>query len=247
VLVLKDALDLPMSEIATLLHLKESTARNRLRLARADYRAAARRLRPDARSLLRPGRLLGLVWPALLLRPALAEAASPPGPTRLPGVAPPPPRARPMRPTATRALGSWLAGAAGATAFLVASASPPVAGARQFGALALEIAAAQSAPPLAQREAGAAPSGSAASPAPTTAPAHARPPRESLATERRLLAAAEKALMRSQLARALHFIDAHERQFPQGQLVVTRERLRAHARARAAAHAGPASIHGDRP
>jgi DNA-directed RNA polymerase specialized sigma24 family protein len=256
VLVLKDALDLPVSEIAALLHVKESTARNRLRLARADYRVAARRLRPDARSLLRPGRLLGLVWPALLLRPALAEAASPPGPTRHPGIAPPSARSRPMRPAANHALGSWLAGVAAATAFLVASASPPAAGARRFGALAMEIATAQSALPHAQREARAAPSGPApspaspASPASTIAPAHARPPRESLATERRLLAAAEKALLRSQLARALHFIDAHEQQFPRGQLVITRERLRARARARAAAHAGPASpasIHGGRP
>lgn len=52
VLVLKDAFEVPMGEIAAALRLNERTAWNRLRIARAEYRAAVRRMNAEHRKAL---------------------------------------------------------------------------------------------------------------------------------------------------------------------------------------------------
>lgn len=58
VLVMYELLDIPISEIARELELKEATVRNRLRLARQDFRVAVKRLSADERRALSPGGLL---------------------------------------------------------------------------------------------------------------------------------------------------------------------------------------------
>ncbi|WP_437728924.1 RNA polymerase sigma factor [Sorangium sp. So ce861] len=96
ILVLHEAYEVPLAEIARDLGINYNTATSRLRLARADYRAAVQRLRPEQRDALR-GCWLGLpLASALLARehagttapaprgaappaPALPEAASPEG------------------------------------------------------------------------------------------------------------------------------------------------------------------------
>ncbi|WP_437485821.1 sigma factor-like helix-turn-helix DNA-binding protein [Sorangium sp. So ce1014] len=55
VLLLADAYEIPMHEIARALELNENTAASRLRLAREDYRAAVKRLRPEEQQTLRSG------------------------------------------------------------------------------------------------------------------------------------------------------------------------------------------------
>lgn len=58
VLVMYELLEIPISEIARELELKETTVRNRLRLARQDFRLAVKRLSADERRALSPGGLL---------------------------------------------------------------------------------------------------------------------------------------------------------------------------------------------
>jgi RNA polymerase sigma-70 factor, ECF subfamily len=55
VLVMHDMLDIPVVDVARELGINENTAQNRLRLARADVRAAVNRLTPEKRSALRLG------------------------------------------------------------------------------------------------------------------------------------------------------------------------------------------------
>ncbi|XXY45297.1 sigma-70 family RNA polymerase sigma factor [Sorangium sp. So ce269] len=58
VLILADACEIPMREIARALELNENTVSSRLRLAREDYRAAVKRLRPEEQHALRSGLLM---------------------------------------------------------------------------------------------------------------------------------------------------------------------------------------------
>ncbi|KYF62573.1 RNA polymerase subunit sigma [Sorangium cellulosum] len=58
ILILADAYDIPVHEIARALELNENTAASRLRLAREDYRAAVKRLRPEEQQALRSGLLV---------------------------------------------------------------------------------------------------------------------------------------------------------------------------------------------
>lgn len=58
VLVMYELLEIPISEIARELELKEATVRNRLRLARQDFRLAVKRLSADERRGLSPSGLL---------------------------------------------------------------------------------------------------------------------------------------------------------------------------------------------
>ncbi|WP_437339152.1 RNA polymerase sigma factor [Sorangium sp. So ce394] len=84
ILVLHEAYEVPLAEIARDLGINYNTATSRLRLARADYRAAVQRLRPEQRDALR-GCWLGFpLASAFLARehagttaPALPEAAPP--------------------------------------------------------------------------------------------------------------------------------------------------------------------------
>ncbi|XXX77668.1 RNA polymerase sigma factor [Sorangium sp. So ce134] len=55
ILILSDAYEVPMHEIARALEINENTAASRLRLAREDYRAAVKRLRSEEQHALRSG------------------------------------------------------------------------------------------------------------------------------------------------------------------------------------------------
>ncbi|WP_437563966.1 RNA polymerase sigma factor [Sorangium sp. So ce542] len=100
ILVLHEAYEVPLAEIARDLGINYNTATSRLRLARADYRAAVQRLRPEQRDALR-GCWLGFpLASAFLARehvgsnaPALHKAAPP-------GAAPPAPALREAAPPA---------------------------------------------------------------------------------------------------------------------------------------------------
>ncbi|WP_437591733.1 RNA polymerase sigma factor [Sorangium sp. So ce1000] len=111
-LVLHEAFDVPVVEIARMLGINYNTACNRLRLAREDYRAAVARLRPEQRQALRA------CWPLFPLAsdslvrddgtsasvpPAAPPAPSPPAPPTAPAPAPPaPPPAPPVPPASAR-------------------------------------------------------------------------------------------------------------------------------------------------
>ncbi|WP_437508351.1 RNA polymerase sigma factor [Sorangium sp. So ce1099] len=58
VLILADAYEVPMRDIARALELNDNTVSSRLRLAREDYRAAVKRLRPEEQHALRSGLLM---------------------------------------------------------------------------------------------------------------------------------------------------------------------------------------------
>ncbi|WP_437531189.1 sigma factor-like helix-turn-helix DNA-binding protein [Sorangium sp. So ce726] len=83
ILIMTDMVEIPVREIARSLGLNESTASSRLRLAREDYRAAVKRLRPE-RSSARSG-------------PACSCYRSSPSPPRAP-----PPRRLPSAPPSSR-------------------------------------------------------------------------------------------------------------------------------------------------
>ncbi|WP_437693463.1 RNA polymerase sigma factor [Sorangium sp. So ce176] len=156
-LVLHEAYEVPLVEIARELGINYNTATNRLRLAREDYRAAVKRLRPEQRDALR-GCWLGLpLASALLVReeagaiePASREtkpcagpaepalpALSPPAPPPAPPPPPPSPRGtervRPWLGELGRALGWSAVGAGAALALLLALAPPRPLWADRFG------------------------------------------------------------------------------------------------------------------
>ncbi|WP_437953770.1 RNA polymerase sigma factor [Sorangium sp. So ce296] len=58
VLLMADAYEIPMHEVARALEINENTAASRLRLAREDYRAAVKRLRSEEQHALRSGLLM---------------------------------------------------------------------------------------------------------------------------------------------------------------------------------------------
>ncbi|WP_437900590.1 RNA polymerase sigma factor [Sorangium sp. So ce124] len=170
-LVLHEACEVPIVEIARELGINYNTAANRLRLAREDYRAAVARLRPDQREALRACWLPFPLASEFLARDggasatALAAPASPapappaasappaPPPTAPAPLAPPgaPPRL-PATSTLPRgpgriavALGSAAAGVAGTVAVLLALAPPPALWARRFGPVLPELLPARTA------------------------------------------------------------------------------------------------------
>ncbi|WP_437872908.1 RNA polymerase sigma factor [Sorangium sp. So ce363] len=163
-LVLHEACEVPIVEIARELGINYNTAANRLRLAREDYRAAVARLRPDQREALRACWLPFPLASEFLARDggasttALAAPLPAPAPPATPGpLAPPPtapappaPPASPPRLPATStlprrpgriavALGSAAAGVAGTVAVLLALAPPPALWARRFGPVLPEL------------------------------------------------------------------------------------------------------------
>ncbi|WP_437623269.1 RNA polymerase sigma factor [Sorangium sp. So ce1151] len=73
VLLLADAYEVPIREIARALELNENTAASRLRLAREDYRAAVKRLRPEEQHALRSGLLLLPLFSIASSRAAVAS------------------------------------------------------------------------------------------------------------------------------------------------------------------------------
>ncbi|WP_437786364.1 RNA polymerase sigma factor [Sorangium sp. So ce1097] len=157
-LVLHEAYEVPLVEIARELGINYNTATNRLRLAREDYRAAVKRLRPEQRDALR-GCWLGLPLASeLLVReeagaldpasreispPAAPAEPSPPAlspPALLPPASSPPApapvgttRVRPWFGEVGRALGGSAVGAGGALALLLALAPPRPLWADRFG------------------------------------------------------------------------------------------------------------------
>jgi DNA-directed RNA polymerase specialized sigma24 family protein len=229
-LVLHEAYEVSLVDIATALGLNYNTVCGRLRLAREDYRAAVKRLRPEQRQALRACWLLFPLASELLTDGVLDAAASSP-PSRAPlGL-----RLRLFR--LGRALGSTVTGAAGGAALLLALEPPPPSWARRFGATLAELSttahAAQPVEANATRQHTPAPQPSApAAPQalppcePSTRQAPVGTGRDAFAEERRLLTAAQEAVTGGDLARALQLLAVHEERFPTGRLRFARERLR---------------------
>ncbi|WP_437677265.1 RNA polymerase sigma factor [Sorangium sp. So ce131] len=82
ILILADAFGIPVPEIARTLGLNESTAASRLRLAREDYRAAVKRLRPEEQRALRSG--LGLLMLPLFSHASLHSVVETSAPASAP-------------------------------------------------------------------------------------------------------------------------------------------------------------------
>lgn len=74
ILIMADMVEIPVREIARSLELNENTASSRLRLAREDFRAAVKRLRPEEQRALRSGLLM---LPLFSLASSRSAAASP--------------------------------------------------------------------------------------------------------------------------------------------------------------------------
>ncbi|WP_441292752.1 RNA polymerase sigma factor [Sorangium sp. KYC3313] len=75
ILIMADGVEIPVREIARSLELNENTAASRLRLAREDYRAAVKRLRPEEQRALRSGLLILPLFSLTSSRPAVASPA----------------------------------------------------------------------------------------------------------------------------------------------------------------------------
>ncbi|WP_437591346.1 sigma factor-like helix-turn-helix DNA-binding protein [Sorangium sp. So ce1000] len=159
ILLLADAYDVPMREIARALSLNEHTAASRLRLARRDYRAAEKRLRPEERRALRSSVLVLPLFSATSLRslretilpasdPAAASSRARVDRTRwrarLAGLASP---VRPFAPALRPALGWGAAGVAGGVLLAAWLARAPVHWARHLGPAAIPLVAARSTHP----------------------------------------------------------------------------------------------------
>ncbi|WP_437716082.1 sigma factor-like helix-turn-helix DNA-binding protein [Sorangium sp. So ce448] len=156
ILLLADAYDVPVREIARALSLNEHTAASRLRLARRDYRAAEKRLRPEERRALRSSVLVLPLFSATSLR-SLRETLLPSSDpaalssrarldrtrwrARLAGLARP--VARVFRP----ALGWGAAGVASGVLLATALAPAPVTWARHLGPVAIPLFVARSTAP----------------------------------------------------------------------------------------------------
>ncbi|WP_438009678.1 sigma-70 family RNA polymerase sigma factor [Sorangium sp. So ce321] len=169
VLVLHEAYEVPIVEIARELAINYNTACSRLRLAREDYRAAVRRLRPEQRQALRACWLPFPLASAFLthdegasdsaphaLAPHTPAAAIPQAPSPQVPAPPVPPAPPPRSPAATSplrrtlaqlgpSLGTAAAGGVGVVALLVALAPPSLLWAGRFGTLLPEILPARSA------------------------------------------------------------------------------------------------------
>ncbi|WP_437573537.1 hypothetical protein [Sorangium sp. So ce887] len=78
-LVLHEAYEVPIVDVARALGINYNTATNRLRLAREDYRAAVARLRPEQRQALRAGWLVFPLASDFLVRDGGASAPAPAG------------------------------------------------------------------------------------------------------------------------------------------------------------------------
>ncbi|WP_233561433.1 RNA polymerase sigma factor [Sorangium cellulosum] len=156
VLVLADAYDVPVREIARALEINENTAASRLRLARRDYRAAEKRLRPEEKRALRSSFLVLPLFSATSLRAlseAIVPASAPAAPSpraRLEGARWRARLARLARPFARAvrpALGWGAAGIAGGVLLATALAPAPVTWARHLEAVAGPLLVARSAHP----------------------------------------------------------------------------------------------------
>ncbi|WP_441289246.1 RNA polymerase sigma factor [Sorangium sp. KYC3313] len=75
ILIMADGVEIPVREIARSLELNENTAASRLRLAREDYRAAVKRLRPEEQRALRSGLLMVPFFSLTSSRSAVAPPA----------------------------------------------------------------------------------------------------------------------------------------------------------------------------
>ncbi|WP_437727171.1 RNA polymerase sigma factor [Sorangium sp. So ce861] len=259
-LVMYEAYEVPLVDIARELGLKYNTASNRLRLAREEYRAAVERLRPEQRQALRAFWLPFPLASGFLAQdhdaeapaspaqapPSPAPPASRPPASTLPAPAPPlaaPSILRRSSVRIARALGWAAAGAAATAAALLALTPPPPRWAHRFGAALRELPArgaslAATAPQRAPEPLAAAPAAEAlhrpCRPAPRTSPLGGEP-EDAFVEERQLLDAAQERLSAGDPAGTLRQLAAHEARFPLGRLASVRERLRTLVRTRFAA------------
>ncbi|AUX33523.1 MULTISPECIES: RNA polymerase sigma factor [Sorangium] len=235
-LVLHEAYEVPIVDIARALGINYNTATNRLRLAREEYRAAVARLRPEQRKALRAGWLVFPLASDFLVRDGGAS----------------PPRLQPTLRQLALALGSAAAGVAGTVAVLLALAAPPALWARRFGPGLPELPPASGAcpaaapPPQSPEMPAPRPAAPLAEALPPPCPAAPRDPQaappagerdDTFAQERRLLTEAQARLAAGDPAGALRQLAAHEARFPAGRLKSVREQLRSVARTRPAASA----------
>ncbi|WP_437312437.1 RNA polymerase sigma factor [Sorangium sp. So ce385] len=88
-LVLHEAYEVPIVDVARALGINYNTATNRLRLAREEYRAAVARLRPEQRQALRAGWLVFPLASDFLVRDGGASASAPGAPAPAPAAAGP--------------------------------------------------------------------------------------------------------------------------------------------------------------
>ncbi|WP_437280197.1 sigma-70 family RNA polymerase sigma factor [Sorangium sp. So ce375] len=156
ILLLADGYDVPMREIARALSLNEHTAASRLRLARQDYRAAEKRLRPEERRALRSSVLVLPLFSSTSLRSlreTILPASDPAGASAGARIDRTPWRARFVRLTrpfarAVRpALGRGAAGVAGGVLVAAWLARAPVDWARHLGPGAIPLLVARSTHP----------------------------------------------------------------------------------------------------
>lgn len=253
VLILKDAFDVPVSEIAETLGINMNTARTWLRLGRAEYRAAVRRLTDEERRALRGAGMLAPLAPAALLRAVVEEP--PRGRGEVPEGAWGATRRAPVeaggllnvlrrqaRHVGTAVLAVCAIGYLHAEPAAWVGGISGIGGATRTGGSAASTAATGAGEPSreqrdagsgadaegAEREAGRGTSSAAAVPA-AAGERTGTGGRDSLGEERRVLAAARQALARGDAPAALERLADHDRRFPRGQLGDLREELRAHA------------------
>lgn len=249
VLVLADAYDVPMREIARSLSLNEHTAASRLRLARRDYRAAEKRLRPEERRALRSSVLVLPLFSATSLRSlreTLLPASDPAAPSsrarldrtrwraRLAGLA------RPVAWVFRPALGWGAAGVAGGVLLATALAPAPVTWARHLGPVAIPLLVARSTAPglapearrqgvlgEARRSGDATPSDDEQGPRAPAARAADGPGQRRPAASRRAPAPAEPS--QDRLDEELALLDAAKAALSRGERAAALEHVEAHA------------------
>ncbi|WP_438031803.1 RNA polymerase sigma factor [Sorangium sp. So ce204] len=183
ILIMADMVGIPLREIARSLELNENTASSRLRLAREDFRAAVKRLRPEEQRALRSGLLMLPLFSLTSSRSAVASPAVHSGASAMveanpPATRPEPPsdlgpqgladrpwraarRARPparfMRPALARFIGLALALATagvGGAALFAALAPAPALWARRLGPIATPLLPLRAVHPDARPETG---------------------------------------------------------------------------------------------
>ncbi|WP_437533162.1 sigma factor-like helix-turn-helix DNA-binding protein [Sorangium sp. So ce726] len=246
VLVLADAYDVPMREIARALSLNEHTAASRLRLARRDYRAAEKRLRPEERRALRSSVLVLPLFSATSLRslretilPA-SDPAAPSAGARVDGTRWRARLARPVARALRPALGWGAAGVAGGVLLATTLAAAPVTWARHLGPVAIPLLVARSTHPAptpearrqgvlaeALRSGDATPSDGEQGPRTPAARAADEPGQRKPAASRRAPALAEPS--QDRLDEELALLDAAKAALSRGERAAALEHVDAHA------------------
>ncbi|WP_438041354.1 RNA polymerase sigma factor [Sorangium sp. So ce128] len=260
ILIMADMVEIPLREIARSLELNENTASSRLRLAREDFRAAVKRLRPEEQRALRSGLLMvplfSLVSSRSAASPAVHSGASAIVETNAPATRPELPSdlgpqdladrpgraARLARPLARfiRPALVWATAGVGVAVLFAALAPAPALWAHRLGPIATPLLLSRAVHPDARPETG--PGGRSRSDAPRAdaiSDKEAPPPRAPTAApasafrQRKRTAPeqhAPSAQDREPLADELRLLDAARQALLQGDRAIALERIAAHER-----------------